>query len=210
MVGSGKCAHALRFTVLAFVGSLLHLAPVVNLASADCTLTFTGNIPMNDLGSGMYMGYQGGLYPNGANTQPASLASAALDRAVNQIQPLSNTGKPASNGSVVLVSIGMSNTHLEFSDGATSFISQANADLGKNPKLVVVNGAQGGADAATWADPNNAVWSNLATYLAKAGTKAVQVQVAWLKEAVKDPGTIGPFPTHAVTLQNNLEAIARN
>src|SRR5207247_225869 len=118
--------------------------------------------------------------------------------------------KPASNGSVVLVSIGMSNTHLEFSDGATSFISQANADLGKNPKLVVVNGAQGGADAATWADPNNAVWSNLATYLAKAGTKAVQVQVAWLKEAVKDPGTIGPFPTHAVTLQNNLEAIARN
>ncbi len=46
--------------------------------------------------------------------------------------------------------------------------------------------------------------------LAAAGVTPAQVQVAWLKEALIDPGNYGAFPTHAQTLQADLETIIRN
>ena len=61
----------------AFGISLLALTPASHAQGRDCTRTSVGRTPINDLGTGLYLGqYQGGLYPNGLNTPPLSLISA--------------------------------------------------------------------------------------------------------------------------------------
>jgi len=41
--------------------------------TVNCENDSTGLIPLNDLGTGFYLGYQGGLFPFGANAEnPAS------------------------------------------------------------------------------------------------------------------------------------------
>src|ERR1700734_1086414 len=47
----------------------------------------TGAIALPDLGTGMYKGEQGGLYPGGTNTIPAAHLAAGLKLA-KQVQPL--------------------------------------------------------------------------------------------------------------------------
>src|SRR6266571_1671653 len=64
-------------------------------ARADCSLTSTGNVPLDDLGPGMYQGFEGGLYPNGANTRPPAHNAAGLAIA-SQILPLNSSGIPDS------------------------------------------------------------------------------------------------------------------
>jgi hypothetical protein len=107
----------------------------------------------------------------------------------------------------VLLSIGMSNTTQEFS----VFKSMADADPAKNPKLVIVDGAQGGMAANVITNPADSrmqqFWNTVESRLEQAGVSARQVQVAWVKQADARP-TAG-FPAHAITLQNELETIAR-
>src|SRR6185436_14110181 len=70
--------------------------------------------PINDLGSGLYLGqYQGGLYPNGSNDVPAAHALEGRARA-NQIGPVNTAGQPDPAGKFVFLSVGMSNTSQEF------------------------------------------------------------------------------------------------
>src|SRR5439155_14718438 len=82
---------------------------------ADCTLTNVGLTPLPDLGWGVYKtNFVGGLYPSGANTRPAAHEAAGLRLAREQIQPLDTNGVPATNGTIVLISSGMSNTTQEW------------------------------------------------------------------------------------------------
>ena len=67
----------------------------------------------------------------------------------------------------MLTSIGMSNTTQEFSSaGSGAFKPRADADPAKNPRLVIVDGAQGGQDSSDWLDPEGATWSTLNSRLA--------------------------------------------
>ena len=86
-----------------------------------------------------YKGQDGGLYGGGKNEPPETHLQAAL-REAKLIRPLDGEGKPSENGKIVFVSIGMSNTTQEFS----AFMRLANADPAKSPKVVIVDGAQGG------------------------------------------------------------------
>src|SRR5438477_8665256 len=66
--------------------------------------------PINDLGTGLYLGqYQGGLYPGGSNGMPSAHSATGLARAAG-VQPLDVNGNPSAGGKSILVSIGMSNT----------------------------------------------------------------------------------------------------
>ena len=174
-------------------------------ALADCSLTSTGFTPVNDLWPGSYQNYAGGLYPQGANNAPPEHLAAGIDRATNQIRPLNAFGDyDPVNGQIVMISVGMSNTTQEFS----RFVPMASADPTKNPQLVIVDGAQSGKDASAWADPTAGTWTTVNFRLSSAGVTPAQVQVAWVKEAEKQPTL--PFPLEAQGLQTNLEAIARN
>jgi hypothetical protein len=73
----------------------------------------TGLIPIPQLGKEKYQGEEGGLYPGGRNELPAGHVNAGLELA-RSIQPLDAEGAPSASGKIVLLSIGMSNTSLEF------------------------------------------------------------------------------------------------
>jgi hypothetical protein len=185
---------------------VLVLAVVWRAAASDCANTSTGLIPLTELGPGFYHGKQGGLYPDGSNTCPAAHQAVGLQIA-NSIRPLKWNGKPKQKGSIVLLSIGMSNTTMEFS----TFKPMADADPDKNPKLVIVDGAQGGMAAniiANATDPKyQQFWQTVDDRLDQAGVTPRQVQIVWVKQA--DIRPTAAFPDDALTLQRELEEIAR-
>src|SRR6185436_8819848 len=147
--------------------------------------------------------------PNGANGRPGSHEAAGIDIGLHQIQPLDTNGVPSTNGTIVLISSGMSNTTQEWaSKGTNNFQAQANRDLSKNPRVTIVDGAIGGQDAPTWTNIMSSNWSSVLSRLAAARVSTNQVQVLWLKQAIA--GETGPLTNHAAQLQGYLQIIIRN
>lgn len=168
---------------------------------------FTGLTPLTDMNtSDRYKGQDGGLYGGGKNEPPEKHVKAAMQEA-KMIRPLDAEGKPSEDGKIGFVSIGMSNTTQEFS----VFLRLASADPAKSPKVVIVDGAQGGMTARAWANPDHlprpsarSPWEVLDERLKQAGITAQQVQVAWIKEANAGPANDGEFPQHAERLKKDM------
>lgn len=159
--------------------------------------------PLTELGSSLYKGYAGGLYLGSSNSPPAPHDSAGREIA-RQVLPLDRSGLvDMTNGKIVLLSVGMSNTTQEFS----AFKALSDADALKNPRLVIVDGAQGGQTASIIANPAASFWTVIDQRLQAAGVTRQQIQAAWIKEA--DAGPTSEFPTYARILSTELEAIAR-
>lgn len=116
--------------------------------------------PLTELGTGMYKGFEGGLYPAGSNERPA-VHDAAGRVFAGEIMPLNSAGKsdPAA-GSIVLLSIGMSNTTQEYS-AFINLMNQASYKSQLNPRLALVDGAQGGQDAKIVADSSSQFWKTV-------------------------------------------------
>ena len=164
-------------------------------------------IPIPELGTQTYKGFEGGYYPAGKNQRPASHEVAGLALA-KQIQPLDPDGKPSADGKIVLLTCGMSNTTME----SQVFIKLANADPLKNPKLVIVDGAISGQTAFKIQNANDngtgsAYWATGDKRLKAAGVTRNQVQVVWLKEADAHPTSA--FPKHAQDLEQEEENLVR-
>lgn len=163
--------------------------------------------PLTELGKGRYRGYQGGLYPDGSNQRPAAHEAKGVALA-KQVRPLDRDGKPGDDGKIVLLSVGMSNTS-QLSQG---FARHLAADREKNPRLVFVNGAQGGMTAAAIQDPDDGrsgtrYWAEVDNRLRAAGVSRAQVQAVWIKQA--DAGPSQGFPAYARRLQEELTRIVR-
>jgi hypothetical protein len=163
--------------------------------------------PLTELGTKEYQGFQGGLYPEGKNERPA--AHEAAGRALaKQVQPLDADGKQSADGKIVLLSIGMSNT----SQSSQGFQKQLTSEKAKAPRLVFVNGAQGGMTAAAIQDPEDKrngtrYWNTVDERLKAAAVTRAQVQVVWIKQA--DAGPIEGFPGYARKLQGELARIVQ-
>lgn len=172
----------------------------------------TGLVPLTDLGTGKYKGEDGGLYGGGSNEPPAA-HRAAVEKQLKLIQPRNAEGKPDPSGKIVLLSVGMSNTTMEYQ----AFKRKADADPQKSPQVVIVDGAQGGRVASVWAlgaegipqginraNVRNAdPWPVVDQRLQDAGVSPQQVQVAWIKHAQAGPAQQGEFPKHAEILAEN-------
>ena len=185
---------------------------------ADAALD-TARVPVNDLATATYLGYQGGLYPAGSNEMPAAHRAAGLAAAAS-VQPLDSSGAPTAAGRYVLLSIGMSNTTQEFcSAGGTlgscdpwSFIAQAAADPAVNhTALAIVNGARGGQAAPSWTSASSAEYDRIRDdMLGPQGLGEKQVQVIWLKVANAQPQVSLPNTSaDAYVLEAQLGQIAR-
>ena len=145
-------------------------------------------VPLTEL-TAPYQGQDGGLYGGGKN-EPSPELAARAKQALARIRPLNAEGKPAPDGKIVLVSLGMSNTTMEFG----TFKRLADTDTHKAPNLIIVDCAQGGKTAAVWATQDQP-WEVAATRLQKADVTPAQVQVMWLKEANAGPTTGWPAAT---------------
>jgi len=163
--------------------------------------------PLSDMtGEDHYKGQDGGLYGGGKNEPPEKHLQAAM-RQAKLVQPLDAQGKPSEDGRIVLISVGMSNTTQEFS----AFGRLANDDSEKSPKVVIVDGAQGGMTADIWANPGvRNPWEVLDQRLRQGGVTAEQVQVAWVKQALPGPERLGDFPRHAEVLKGHMVGLLNN
>jgi PKD domain len=204
------------------LSTLLAIAAFAISSYADCTLTSTGNIPLNEL-TVPYQNIRGGLYPNGANNRPAAHFQTGVQIATNQIKPLNGSGQvDNANGKIVMVSVGMSNTTQEWAVGdrvtrdfTKAFKYRATDDPALNPQIVIVDCAQGGRDVVNWSSLGDPAW---ATAIQRVTNTVVngqrittnQVQIAWVKLALKRASNYGPFPTHVQQFQNYLEMTIRN
>ena len=95
--------------------------------ASRCSVTSTGRIPLNDLGTGLYAGEVGGLYPGGSNQRLLS-HDLALDR-VGRILRRDAQGNPdAPFGKIVLMSVGLSNTTQEGNARFTSAWTSSSSD----------------------------------------------------------------------------------
>jgi hypothetical protein len=162
----------------------------------------TGLTPLTELGTTTYKGEDGGLYGGGKNEPPAAHAEAARKQSA-EILPRDADGKPAKDGKIGVLSVGMSNTTMEYS----AFKRLAEGDPEMSPQVVLVDGAQGGKTAMVWARPEAPVWQEVEARLQRAGITPQQVQVVWLKQAEGGPGRLGEFPKHAQVLEKHLVGI---
>jgi hypothetical protein len=157
-------------------------------------------IPLTDLGSAQYLGFAGGLYPNGKNSRPSTYEDAGVALGAT-VQPVDIDGKPSDCGKIVMISIGMSNASREFSQ----FIRLADADARKNPKLLMIDASRDGAAATDIALPFGDYWKHVDNQLQCGEISAAQVQVVWLKSALAYQA--GGFPENAQLLQRALRSI---
>jgi hypothetical protein len=156
-----------------------------------------------------YQGYEGGLYPEGKNIRPTAHEEAGLALA-KQVVPLDSNGKKSttSRGKIVLLSVGMSNT----GQASQGFAPLLGSEKKRNPRLVFVNGAQGGMTARAIQDADDRktgtkYWAAVDSRLKSAGVTREQVQVVWIKQADAFPNQ--GFPKYAKTLQEELANIVR-
>lgn len=183
----------MRLAVLAaLVLALGAAAAQPGRSGGNCGRTAVEATPLPDLGRGRYQGRQGGLYPGGRSAPPAAYRAKGL-AAARRVAPV--------EGRIVLLSIGMSNTAQEFE----AFRRLAAAASGLNPKLMIVNGAQGGQDAERTHRPDAPYWGGVDARLSAAGATPAQVQVVWLKQAIA--GERRAFPAGAGALRYRLRSI---
>lgn len=141
----------------------------------------SGNVqdlpPIDELGTGMFMGHQGGLYPNGSNHMPATFYADAVEMA-RSVQPLDKNGKPDPNGRIGLIALGASTVAM-FSKGLEEQVPGAQ---GVNKEIVFVNCGIGGQDLSDIMDPAANFWSVIDSRVKEAGMSLDQVQVLWFQE----------------------------
>ncbi len=169
--------------------------------ASDCTKTSIGSKPLTEMEDTLYLGKEGGLYPQG-NLPPEEFQNAGIAIA-KQIEPLDKEGIPDSaNGKIAILSIGMSLTYQEFQE----FQSLAASDQLKNPKVVFVNGAIHGVGASSVANENSTYWNAVNRTLTGNEVSSKQVQIVWLKEV---SSSNQGFPKDTETLQGYLKTIAQ-
>jgi hypothetical protein len=160
----------------------------------------TGLVPLDQMTvRDRYKGQDGGLYGSGRNQPPPEQLKAALAKS-KQVVPLDGDGKPSSHGKIVLLSVGMSNTTMEYS----RFKQLADGDPAKSSSLVIVDGAQGGQDAERWNHEGANTWKVAEERMQAAGVTTNQVQVVWLKQARIAPSRFGEFPKHVEELAGHI------
>lgn len=197
------CLAFFRRLLAAFCVALATLGAAAHdvALGANCENTSTGFVPINDLGAGTYRGVQGGLYPGGANVPPSTHLEAGVLEAASVV-PRTVMGQPNPvNGRIVLLTIGMSNCSQE----SDAFIALSDNDRFRDPRVIVVNGAQPNQSAEEIDDPSAPFWDIIYQRLAEQGLSPLQVQAVWFKETNEFPTE--PFPLFPNLLSEEFKTI---
>ncbi len=173
--------------------------------SWNITGTLNPEIPMDTLGTGTYLGYEGGLYPGGSDTMPSAHQQFGINLAQG-IQPLDANGKPSSTGKYVLLSLGTSDANYEFE----RFIEYASGESTINSNLVIVEGAMGNEALDTLLSVDGYIfWNNIYNWsFPEAGVTPQQVVAIWLEPEDSHPP--GPFPQDMEQIHSELRTLIPN
>ena len=165
--------------------------------------------PLVDLGPGQtYHGQEGGLYPDGSNVRPAA-HDAAGQKIARSIVPLAADGNPDPiKGKIVIMPVSVSNGYGAWHRGdetntSTTFVTRANANPAKNPKLFIAYGFEyqlpGGNKGVGNPGPDSIFYKSLDHALKEQGLTPQQVQIVWLS-----------MPVSGRSWGTNLPLVARN
>ncbi len=165
-----------------------------------CHLVNTCLVPITDMGTNTYLGFEGGLYMGGSNLRPSTHTQNGMDIA-NAIVPLDDAGNPdVMNGKIVMASVGLSNSNFEFNE----FQKLVEADGSKNPRLTVVNSAIPGYSITDWIPETNvknpSAWDIVHDQYDALDVAQEQVQVIWLKHTTRNSAFLGGFEKQIDTL----------
>jgi hypothetical protein len=175
-----------------------------NNISWDIAGTSNPMVPLTDLGTGSYLGAEGGLYLNGSNVMPSDHDADGVALA-QSIGPVDSNGNSDPNGKFAMLSIGMSIAY----DNFQTFTADVAADPSVNKQLVLVPGAQPRVGAVQWASLQHPAWADIFNYfLPQSGVTAQQVQIAWVEVVDSQPS--GTFPADMAGLQSQMVTIAQN
>jgi len=175
-----------------------------NNVTWDQTGTRLPEVDLPDLGTGSYMGTEGGLYPGGSNDRPADHEADGLALA-NGIVPLDANGNYDPNGKYVLLSIGVSISRTMF----TQYQLTEQVDPTLNPHLVIVNGAIDGTDSPNYANFSDGSWQTILNfYLPYQNVTANQVVAVWLNDPRSQPK--GTYPLDMAQQESDVIAALQN
>jgi hypothetical protein len=174
-------------------------ATIENTTAASDTV----KIPLTDMGSKTYLGFTGGLYPNGAN-QPSGQYAKDLQAFASSIIPLDTSGKSSSKGIVGFISIGGSTGSILIK--ALKNITTNNPLT--NPKLRLASGSDTGASVDEINDTvTNMYWQKATAKLLQNGVHIRQVEVVYVE--TEDTLEDLSFPFRAGELRNKFEKTLR-
>ena len=153
-------------------------------------------VALPDLGTGTYLGYEGGLYPNGQNTPPPAQLATALGYANNIA---------AGQSPYVMISVGVSITRTIWDE----FGPMEAGDPSINSNLVLVNAAIDGTNSPDWTSPTSGTWLTITNYyLPYQNVTPNQVVAAWIM--MPHSNQSGTYPSDMQNQENDLIAILQN
>lgn len=164
----------------------------------------TGLTPLTDGDGETYQGYPVSLYADGSN-RPPDHHRDTVERRLAEVRPRDDSGSPAVDGQIGMISIGVSNTEEEFG----KFMEIASDEHQIADHVTLVNGAQGGEDAMRWAR-GSGPWIEAKNRVEHSPLTAEQIQVAWVKQTLAWPHRSGEFPVHAHELRDYLVTIVED
>lgn len=164
------------------------------------------SIPLNDLGSGKYLGYTGGLYPDGLNYPKGTYATDLLKICKN-LSPLDTFGNPSSTQSAKISFIS-----LGWSTGGHNMRALQDRTTGNdltNPALLLAscNLGDGEARLNNIMNPNDPYWAYVATRLTEQNTSFRQVQIIYLES--EDSIASVNFPGRPLLTKKKLQRCFR-
>jgi hypothetical protein len=166
--------------------------------------TDTAKIPINDLGTGTYMSYVGGLYPGGTNTPSGTYAKDLLN-ACKMVVPIDTFGNASATGNIVFISIGGSTSGHLFD----SLQSKTANNPKTNPalKLLKCSNGFGSASLNSIINPEDPYWEHVIQIIHGSSSSYRQVQVIYLES--DDTSVNVKFPSRPDTVKTELQACFR-
>ena len=159
-------------------------------------------VPLTDLGAGTYLGFTGGLYPNGAN-KPSGTYATDLSAIASSITPLNINGIPDAAGGVGFIAIGASTCGILFN----ALRDKAAANSSVNPKLLFATCTEGATSIEEMQDANASYWNTVQTKLTRNNVTAKQVQVIYIE--TDDSVYNADFPARPYRVRDKYETVIR-
>ncbi len=177
-----------------------------------CENDSTGLIPLIDLGPGMYLGYQGGLFPGGSNTEATASQHYKKGRSfAKNMQPLDSLGNVNYGDGVVLMGgFGPSVVGSLF-DEFVPIVRDTVDGYITNRCFDAINLSAGGKglDFATGIDSTK-YWNNLLGKIIEKGYTPEQLQVAFMYFSNKTDTTgMTSFPETPLEIRDSYEFFLR-